>query len=335
MKDIYKGLLLTAIISVISIMLNASFLNFIETMTIGILLGIIVANVFRIPESFDKGISFALKKILKWGIVLLGVKLNFSLLLELGPKILLLVVSLITIAITASYFVGRAHKLNPCLSVLLGVGSSICGASAIVAIAPVIGAEDEDVAISVTVISLLGAIGVIVYSFLAQKLPLTDLQYGIWSGSSLQGVAHAIAAAGARGTDNISLEIGTLVKMSRVALLAPVALVLRSLFSKSQERKTKFPAYVIYFILVGILFSVNDYFNFFPTACRLGDMTVDITVLLKKVSNIFILMSMVAMGLKVNFKSFESRASKALVICSFVFVLISLTSLAGIRLSGC
>lgn len=335
MKELYKGLLLTAFISLISMMLHGSILGFIETMTIGILLGIATANIFSIHESFDKGISFSLKKILKWGIVLLGVKLNFTLLVNLGPKILFLVITIITLSLTVSYHLGKANKLSPGLSVLLGVGSSICGASAIVAMAPVIGAEDEDVAISVTVISLLGAVGVIVYSFLAQKLPISDLQYGIWSGSSLQGVAHAIAAAGARGPDSISLEIGTLVKMSRVALLAPVALVLRSIFSDSKNKKAKFPSYVLYFILVGIVFSANDYFNFFPTSFNIGGLNINIILLAKKLSNIFILMSMVAMGLKVNFKSFESKASKALILCSFIFALLSLTSLTVIKLIGC
>lgn len=179
MKKLWKGLLFVIAISIVSMVLNEYLLNFIETLTIGIILGIIITNTIGYHKSFDAGVTYSLKKILKWGIVLLGVKLNKK------------------------------------LSTLLGVGSSICGASEIVAMGPVIDADEDDTAISVAIISLLGALGVVIYSSLSYVLPLSDLEYGIWAGSSLQGVAHALARAGARGADSISMAIGTIVKMAR------------------------------------------------------------------------------------------------------------------------
>jgi len=319
MKKNLPGIIFVIAISVISILLNRFFLGFIETLTIGILLGILTANIFKIPKIFNGGIDYSLKNILKWGIVLLGVKLNFNLVAELGWKILIYIILLITSVILFSVFLGKKFGINKKLSALVGIGSSICGASAIVAMGPVIEAEDEDVAISVTVISLLGAIGVILFSMLSYVVPINDVQYGVWSGTSLQGVAHALAAAGARG--DISMETGTIVKMARVALLAPVALVLGFVFKSGENNKkrVKFPMYVLFFIIVGILFSINSKFNFVNTDFG----KFNLVDFLKEVSSFFILMAMVAMGLKVDFKKFKSKVLKVFFVTLIIFAVIS------------
>ncbi|WP_425448075.1 YeiH family protein [Dethiothermospora halolimnae] len=333
MKKLSPGLILVIILSLISMGINefifSHFKNLaIETLTIAIILGIIYSNTIGVKKSHESGITFSLKKILKWGIVLLGVKLNFDAVINLGPWIILIVVILITLALVLANVFGKIGKLNTKLSTLLGVGSSICGASAIVAMGPVIDADDEDTSIAVAVISMLGALGVFIYTFFAAVLPITDIQYGIWSGSSLQGVSHALAAAGAKGAK--SLEIGTIVKMSRVALLAPVALILSIIFNKNNtkgSKKVKFPSYVLMFILVGVLFTLNSVYNIVPVEFTISNMNINIISMLKKISSFFILMAMVSMGLKVNFKSFTSKGVKALYVCSILFISISLISL--------
>lgn len=334
MKKLLPGLIFVSMISIISMLLNSHLLPVIETLTIGIVVGIIISNIIGVNSKFEPGITYSLKTILKWGIVLLGVKLNFEALLNLGPYIVFIIVFLITFALILSNLFGKVFKINSKLSTLLGVGSSICGASAVVAMGPVINADEEDTAISVAVISLLGALGVIIYTSLSYLLPLSDLQYGIWSGSSLQGVAHALAAAGARGADGISMEMGTVVKMGRVALLAPVALILSLIFNKDNKsnKKVKFPMYVLYFILVGIIFNMNSVYNIFPEKFSIMNLDIDLVNIIKKASNFFILMAMVSMGLKVNFKSFKSKGLKALYSCSILFIIIALTSLMLIML---
>lgn len=318
-------------------LLNTYLLSFIETLTIGILLGIVITNTTGYRDVFEPGVTYSLKKILKWGIVLLGVKLNFDAVIDLGPKILILIILIVTFALIMANILGKYFRLNNKLSTLLGVGSSICGASAIVAMGPVIDADDEDIAVSVAIISLLGALGVVLYTSLSYILPLSDLEYGIWAGSSLQGVAHALAAAGARGTENLSMEIGTIVKMARVALLAPVAIILSTIFNTPSEdgkKKVKLPVYVLLFILVGGIFTFNSIYNIFPTIFNIGSIHIDIIFIIKKLSNFFILMAMVAMGLKVNIKTFTSTGVKALYGCSILFVLISLLSLGLVKVIG-
>ncbi|WP_130806438.1 YeiH family protein [Senegalia massiliensis] len=330
MKKLWKGLSFVISISIVSMILNAYLLGFIETLTIGIILGIIITNTIGYSKELDAGITYSLKKILKWGIILLGVNLNFSAVIQLGPMILILVITIVTSSLLLANLIGRYFGLNKKLSTLLGVGSSICGASAIVAMGPVIDSDEEDIAISVAIISLLGAIGVFVYSSLSFVLPLSDLEYGIWAGSSLQGVAHALAGAGARGADSISIEIGTIVKMARVTLLAPVAIILGIVFNNSKSgdrKKVSFPIYVLLFILVGAFFTINNVYNIFPTQFLISNLRIDLILIFKKLSSFFILMAMVAMGLKVNIKSFTSTGLKALYDCSILFLIISILSL--------
>jgi uncharacterized integral membrane protein (TIGR00698 family) len=315
--------------------INTYMLSFIETLTIGIILGILISNIIGYSSIFEPGITFSLKKILKWGIVLLGVKLNFDFLLNLGYLIIIIVILMVILGLTLSNIFGRFGGLNTKLATLLGVGSSICGASAIVAMGPVIDAKEDDIAISVGVISLLGAIGVLIFSFLAHILSISDIQYGIWAGSSLQGVAHALAAAGARGTEGISMEIGTIVKMARVALLAPVALILSYIFNKQDstgKKKIKFPSYVLYFILIGVIFTLNSTYNIFPIRFNIFSVIFDVQYILKKLSSFFILMAMVAMGLKVDFKSFKSKGLKALYVGSILFIALSIISYSLVQL---
>ena len=320
MKKKLPGLFIVLLISALSIALGTYFLPFVEPLTIGIIIGILYTNLLGTKNTMTDGIVFAYKKILKWGIVLLGLKLNFNIIFQLGPKIILLILTLISFALFFSYFIGRHFKLSSRLAVLLGVGSSVCGASAIVAMGPVINADEDDITLSVATISLLGTFGVLIFSTLAHIISLSDLQYGIWAGSSLQGVAHAIAAAGARGNDSVSFEIGLIVKMARVALLAPLAIILGTIFNKnSTSKKVTFPNYVLYFLLLGIVMSINHKFNLFPTVL-LGH---DLISLLSSLGNFFILMSMTAMGLRVDFKTFEKKAIYAVITGSIVFISIS------------
>ena len=133
----------------------------------------------------------------------------------------------------------------------------------------------------------------------------------------------------------MSMDIGTIVKMSRVALLGPVAIILGYLFKGDKESKDKYrqiPRYVLYFILVGIIYTFNSNYHLFPTSFTLSGFHIDVITLLKQAGNLFILAAMVAMGLKVNLKSFEHKAIKALTTTTILFLSLSLLSLLMITM---
>jgi len=319
-KENTKGLLLVSLLGVISILLGniiSPYLQ-IEKLTIGIVLGILYTSIWGLKTSLRSGVSFALKKLLKWGIVLLGFKLNFLALAELGPKLVLTVVCLVPLVLFIAQKLGTYMGLNPKLSTLIGAGSSICGASAIVTMSQVIDADDDDSVLAVSIISFLGAIGVIVYSSLALVLNMTDVAYGIWSGLSLQGVAHAIAAAFAKGTQ--AGEIGTIVKMTRVLMLAPVSLVLATQFrTKENQKRASIPGYVLLFIVAGIVGSA-------------GIIPPKTLSLLTKGSSYFILAAMISMGLIVDLKQIRDKGLKAVIHGIIVFILISIVSYFSIMI---
>lgn len=319
-KKFVPGILFVLIISYVAMFLNdflKAYIN-LESLTIAIIIGIIYNNIVGTQKGFAPGVKFSLKKLLKVGIVLLGFKLNIYAILKLGPQILTMVLIYVPVALALAILLGRMFKANEKLATLIGVGSCICGASAVVALTPCINADDDDSVIAVSIVSFLGTIGVLVYSAVAaSNLSLTEIQYGAWSGLTLHGVSHALAAAFALG--DASGEIGTFVKMTRVLMLVPVSLVLSYMFNKgnNDSKKAKFPMYVLYFILAGIINS-------------LGIIPQEITKILTKTSSIFILMAMTAMGLSVDFRSIINKGIKALLIGSIVFLILSSLSLVVI-----
>lgn len=297
-----------------------------DALTAGIILGIFVNNLVRLPRFTREGIRFVEKKVLQWGIILLGLDLNFALVWQLGGKILLLVVFVVVFGLVMSYLLAKLCGVNTKLSTLIGVGSSICGVSAIAAVEPIIESEKEDLAISAAVISLLGAAGVLMFPLLGSLLSLNEVSFGVWAGSSLQGVAHAVAGAFAYG--ELSGEIGTLVKMGRVVLLAPVALALTFVFARGKGKagKNLFPTYVLAFVLVGVLSTVG----LLQRAYTVGGLTLD----LKLASRYMINAAMIAMGLSVSFKSLGGKGLRAMLLGAMLFALITAATICLITFLG-
>lgn len=307
------GLLVTGTLSLCAWFLSSILSSMIqlETLTIGIVLGMAVAGLVSKNSYLLPGLQFSLKKLLKVGIVLLGFKLNFQVMAQTGMKTAILVIVLVPLVLIGTVFLGKKMKVPTSLALLVGIGSSICGASAIVALAPIVGGEEDDVVVSVGVVSLLGAVGVLLYSAVGATPIFTDTQYGLWSGLSLQGVAHAIAAAFARGP--ISGELGTLVKMERVIMMVPTAFLLGKISLQKQKdtKSVSFPKYVLYFLIAGMASSLNV-------------LPKNIVGSLGKLSSWLILLSMVAMGTMVKFSELRKKGSKAIALGMVVFSAISL-----------
>lgn len=310
-KKILPGVLFVTAIAVISKVVaeQVQVVFKLETLTFAIILGMLYNNSIGTQDVFKAGTKFSLKKLLKVGIVLLGFKLNMNAILELGPNILIMVLIFVPVILLLYMGFAKRFNVNKKLGTLLGVGSCICGASAVVALAPCIGADDDDAVVAVSIVSVIGAVGVIVYSGIANASVITDTQYGIWSGLTLHGVAHALAAAFAKG--DISGEIGTFVKMTRVLMLVPVSVFLSYVFKgEGASKKAQFPMYVLYFIIAGVINSM-------------GILPKSLTSFLADVSSFLILMSMTAMGLSVNFKQVAKKGVNGLVMGSILFVLTS------------
>lgn len=312
MKKYISGLILVSIIAITATVLGDWLMKWfqLEALTIAIIIGMLVRNTLSLPEFLNPGIKFALKKLLIYGIVLLGFKLNFDAIMSLGWSVILWIVLYMIFVFFMVYVLNKRFQMGTKLATLIGVGSSVCGAAAVIALAPSIEADEEDAVIAVSIVSFLGAIGVVVYAMIASTTQITDAQFGVWSGMTLHGVAHALA--GAFSKSSLAGEIGTFVKMTRVLMLVPVSLILGTFFAgeKTTQKRAKVPVYVWLFILMGALNAT-------------GIVPIRFQEVAKTLSDVFILMAMTAMGLGVNFRDIKGKGGKAVV---FGLVLFGITS---------
>ncbi|MGE8207798.1 YeiH family protein [Heyndrickxia sp. NPDC080065] len=221
-----------------------------------IVIAVVFRQIFGYPEVIRPGIGFSSKKLLRFAIILYGLKLNINTVLHDGIGLLIRDAGVITFAILLTIWLAKVFKADKNISLLLGVGTGVCGAAAIAAVAPIVKSKDEDTAIGVGIIALVGTIFAIIYTILRPILPLSAVDYGIWSGISLHELAHVALAAAPGGED--SLAIGLLAKLGRVFLLVPLCFIFMYFMKRknqgqeSSDNKIEFPWFLIGFILMSL-----------------------------------------------------------------------------------
>ncbi len=257
---------------------------------LALLLAALTRAAIGLPAGSEAGVRFFARPLLRAAIVIMGVRLDFQKLVEAGPRVLAVDVLVVFLGATFVAWLGARLGVRRPLALLLGVGSSVCGASAIAAAGPLVRAEEDDVAVSIGLVSLLGTIGVVSYPALGRLLQLTDGGYALLCGATLHEVPQVLAAAFARG--QAAGDFGTLVKLTRVALLAPLALGLSAIEAtrggeRVSWRKLPVPWFVVGFVAVGALRS-------------LGVIPVSVVPALEQLSKILLVAAMAAVGLGVH-----------------------------------
>ena len=187
-----------------------------------VLLGMVLASLVKLPAFAVPGVRTAQRPVLRWAVAGLGFRLSLAELWKIGAPALGVVVISTFAALGFGWWIAKRLGLSEKLGLLLGVGGAICGASAVVAADSVVQGEKRDSAIAMGVITLLGTIGILVYPLLAHGLAMSDFRYGVWAGASLHEMAQVVAAAS--GLSESSVKVATVVKLARIALLAPVVL---------------------------------------------------------------------------------------------------------------
>ena len=205
---------------------------YVEALVIAILLGMAVRTFWRPSERWLVGIAFSAKQLLEIAVTLLGASISFAAIAASGPLLLAAIAGTVIVTLSVSFGVSRALGLSKKLAILIACGNSICGNSAIAAVAPVIGADGDDVASSISFTAVLGVLMVLGLPLLIPLLKLSATQYGILAGLTVYAVPQVLAATVPAGV--VSTQIGTLVKLVRVLMLGPVVVGL-SLFA-SQRR---------------------------------------------------------------------------------------------------
>ncbi|MCJ2177479.1 YeiH family protein [Novosphingobium album (ex Hu et al. 2023)] len=204
-----------------------------EALVLAILLGTAVRSVWTPHDRWFPGISFSARFLLEAAVVLLGVSVSAATILAAGPWMLLGIAGVVVVAIGASFLIGRLLRLPVRMALLVACGNSICGNSAIAAVAPVIGADGDDVAASIGFTAVLGVAVVLGLPLLGIALHLDGLQYGALAGLTVYAVPQVLAAAAPLGT--AAVQMGTLVKLVRVLMLGPVCLLLSLVAPRLRE----------------------------------------------------------------------------------------------------
>ena len=305
----------------------------IEPVMIAIILGMIASNLWSLPRTFHAGIKFSVKKLLPLGIVLLGARLHFGDLLKVGAAGLVLSAIETAFALCLLLLLARWMNLPRKLGTLLGVGTAICGGTAIVATAPVIEAEEKDVAFSVATVTLLGLIAMFALPVVGHVLDLSAKQFGIWAGLAIHQTPQVIAAGYAYSPANLpySPEAGdtaTIVKLARVCLLAPVVFVIGLWYARGKAREGDprghkrinylhlFPVFVLGFLGMALLKTLGliPELSFHNSALMgEGTRTLNLAQVAEQVSRFCIVLSMAGVGLETKFSAMRQTGAKPFV----------------------
>jgi uncharacterized integral membrane protein (TIGR00698 family) len=210
-------------------------------------LGALIANTGLVRPSFQPGIRIASRSVLRIGVALLGIRLSLGTVGDLGPRTIVVVLGSLVLTFAATLLMGRLLGVSGPLTLLIATGTGICGASAIVAMESVSEASREEAAFALATITALGTLAMVGLPFLRTPLGLDMTDYGIWSGASVQEVAQVVGATA--GVSAVALKIGTLVKLARVALLAPLVFGFAVSRGRSRPAGTPLvPGFVIGFL---------------------------------------------------------------------------------------
>lgn len=314
------GLLLTSGVALLATFLHTlPGLGLFSPLILAILLGILIKNTIGTPQICQLGVTFSLKRILKFAIILLGLQLSLQQVVEVGPAGLSIVaLTLISTFVFTCWF-GKRLGVSQKLSQLIAAGTSICGASAVIAANVVVEGHDEDVAYAVAMVTVFGTASMLLYPILPGLIHLSPQAFGIWCGASIHEVAQVIAAAFQDGA--VSGQIATISKLSRVMLLAPMVLTLGVVSARLVKHGQKFslrqipiPWFVLYFLAVILVNSLN----LFPA---------DAKAAVIQANQFLLAISLAAMGLETDLAKMRQAGLKPLYLGAASWAFISIFSL--------
>lgn len=303
-KPFIFGILFTFIIAAISLISSKlPLLDKVGALTIAIVIAILFRHFKGYPESYRPGITFASKRLLKFAIILYGLKLNIFDVIGEGSTLLLIDGGVIIVSIGLMLLLNHYIKGDKAITLLLGIGTGVCGAAAIAAVSPILKSREKDTAISIGIVALIGTLFSLAYTVIYTLFTISPEVYGVWSGVSLHEIAHVILAADFSG--DTALRIGLLGKLGRVFLLIPLSIVLILVMNmKSHAKNTNQRIEMPYFLIGFVLMAIFHTYVLIPQF---------IMQIIEPLTTICLLMAMVALGLNVSFKDLQDRAFKPLI----------------------
>ena len=317
-KKYLPGILLSFGIAAVSIFLGG-LLPLIGSSVLAIVLGIVLNNSMKLPSVFQEGLSYSGKKMLQYSIIFLGFSMSIGQVSETGISSLRISLITILIAFLAAYLAGRFFKMNRVLTILIGFGTAICGGSAIAAASPILEADEEEIALSISTIFFFNILAVFIFPFLGHLLQMSDAFFGTWAGTAINDTSSVVAAGYTYSPP--AGDLATIVKLSRALMIVPACLIFaayRYIKSKQSAQKTNlkqiFPWFIAWFVLASLVSSLG----FLPAA---------IIPYTKFISQWLMAMALAAIGAKVSFKQFKQAGAAPLLTGAFAWFCVAVSSL--------
>lgn len=319
-----SGIALSLAVGVVAYLLGEQF-PIVGGPVFGILLGIAL-SFWKRPESFDSGIKVTGKKLLQSAIVLLGFEMNLLNVLKVGGQSIVVMLSTMTTCFVVAVLVNKWLKLSGNAAVLVAVGTCICGGSAIAATAPVIQAEDDEVATAISTIFLYNILAALIFPVLGRLMGMSDMGFGIWAGTAINDTSSVVAAS--YSFSDAAGSLATIVKLTRTLFIIPITFVLAIYTSKKQQGSGNqfslakvFPWFVIGFVLACVVNTT-------------GILPTELTSFMGQFGKFMIIVAMVAIGLNTNLKQLIQNGKKPLLLGAICWFAISVVSLVVQNLTG-
>ncbi len=328
-KTFGPGLIFVGVVTFVGFNIHWNF-ETISPLVASLVLSVLIGNIISIPKILGPGQKFAAKKVLRFGIVLLGTQLALKQVVDLGGRELIVVVGVVALTFLGTLWLGPRLGISKSLSLLIATGFSICGASAVAAMEGVVEADEEEVTYAIALVTLCGSLAIVLLPLLRNVLGLTDPQlFGSWVGASVHDVAQVIATSSTGGDS--AVQAATVVKLSRVVLLAPLVAcvsiwVRRSssgLVAKAKKTATKHVSVVPLFV-IGFLVMI--------AVRTTGVIPENLLSRLKTIEQVCLASALVGLGSDVRVSRLIKVGGRPLLLALISWFGIAVVSLIGVRL---
>ena len=324
-KTYSPGLAFVGVVTFVGFNIHWQF-ETISPLVASLVLGVLIGNIISVPKSFVPGQKFATKKVLRFGIVLLGTQLALKQVVDLGGRELIVVVGVVALTFLGTLWLGPRLGVSKSLSLLIATGFSICGASAVAAMEGVVEADEEEVTYAIALVTLCGSLAIVLLPLLRNVVGLGDPnQFGAWVGASVHDVAQVIATSSTAGND--AVHSATVVKLSRVLLLAPLIGVVSVWIQRPSvgiaprfpgRKAPLIPAFVVGFIAMVALRTV-------------GVIPNNWLATLKQIEQWSLAAALVGLGSDVKLRDLVKVGGRPLVLAVTSWACIGIVSLVGVK----
>lgn len=319
------GLVVALAVAVAAVLLNG-VVSALSAHVIAVACGIAAGNIGHVQSALRPGFRFAAKRVLRAGIVVLGVRLSMGDLGDLGPRSLAAVVVVVVATFFGIRWLATAMGVSPAIGLMMATGYSICGASAVAAVEPFAGGTDEEVAVSLSMVTLCGTLAIIALPPIGQMLGLDAAAFGAWAGASVHDVGQVVATASTRSSE--ALRVATVVKLTRVILLAPL-LAMVALSARRRhvdaagavDRPPLLPLFVVLFLVA--------------VAVRTSGVIPDVWLdEIKTLETVLLAMGLFGLGTGVDVRALVGVGGRPLALALTSWALIAVTALGAVQLAA-